>query len=123
MAVSIVGYFYIVQPLPEVQPGRIKLGFTTNPDGRLASYRGICPEAKMLRKWRCWGDWERPAIDYIATGCKPIGQEVFTDCDVNALLERASKFFTRQPSIPEHIAVGANGPKPKEPGEGAGNVG
>ncbi|MBX9722299.1 MAG: hypothetical protein K2X81_12940, partial [Candidatus Obscuribacterales bacterium] len=71
------GVFYLVRLEPEHDPGRIKLGFTTEVDGRLRKHRCSAPFAQCLKTWPCRRTWERAAIDCITAGFEQLHTEVF----------------------------------------------
>jgi hypothetical protein len=97
-----VGYFYVVQPVPDLEPRRVKLGYTTNVESRLASYRTISPHAQVLETWPCKTAWEAAAIDSVTREeCELLGGEVFRCEDVNRLIERADAFFELMPGLEE----------------------
>jgi transposase-like protein len=95
-----LGYFYVVQVVPEFSETRIKLGFTTHVDARLASYRTVAPNARVVRVWPCRAAWEEAAIDCATSnGCRRIGDEVY-DCDnLQEVLERLDRFFQLMPAL------------------------
>jgi len=95
-----VGFFYVVQVVPEFKETRIKLGFATDVDARLAAYRTIAPTAQMVKAWPCKEAWEQAAIDCATSkGCRRIGQEVY-DCDnLQEVLERLDRFFQLMPAL------------------------
>ena len=93
-----LGWFYIVQIVPDLAGDRIKLGFSTNLESRLASYRTISPSASVLGKWRCKPMWERAATESIVrVGCVCIASEVYSCDDLTQLVERADAFFALMP--------------------------
>lgn len=92
------GLFYVVQPLPQIDPTRLKFGFTTSLEQRLLSYRSICPEATVLQTWPCKAIWERTAIAALSRdACEQLGQELFRYHDINHILERGEAFFAMLP--------------------------
>jgi hypothetical protein len=92
------GFFYIVRPLPDIAPARIKVGWTNNPQSRLSAYKTITPDAELLQTWPCRETWERAAIASVTRiGCQRIGVELFLCADVAALQERANAFFALLP--------------------------
>src|SRR6516165_4314836 len=46
-----VGFFYMIQLEPDHDPGRFKVGFTTDLDGRLQKHRCAAPFAQYLKSW------------------------------------------------------------------------
>lgn len=92
------GYFYIVQLIPDHDPCRIKLGYSTSTRRRLSEYHTTCPEAKLLRKFDCEPAFEVAAIASVTrVGCVRVGEEVYDVDDVDALLARAKQFFDLMP--------------------------
>lgn len=91
------GEFYVVQIAPDLDPRRVKLGYTTNMDGRLASYRTIVPTALVVQVWPCKLSWEQAAIDCVTKGYPALGGEVFECPDVQSLLDRCTEFFGMMP--------------------------
>jgi hypothetical protein len=63
VAVSDVGYFYVIQLVPELDPKRLKLGFAESIEQRLDQHHTAAPTAKLLRAWPCKRSWELTAMD------------------------------------------------------------
>lgn len=99
MVLSRVGYFYMIHLLPQSQPGTVKLGYTTAPTRRFSQHQRMYPEALLVKQWHCLPEWEYPAIRYIAEGYTPIEREVFINCELNRMIERAEQFFAEAPTI------------------------
>lgn len=99
------GLFYVIQLFPDVAPGRVKLGFTTNIAGRLAAHRTTCPGAAVLRVWPCRKDWEAMAITCAGQGCRRLSAEVFDCEDADRLVARAGEFFAIMPAVVNEPAV------------------
>ena len=94
------GYFYIVQLIPEVLAGRVKMGFSTDIYNRMLAYRSVCPKAKIVKKWPCKQVWERAAMDAITKiGSKKIGVEVYEFDDLDVVIKNANSFFDMLPKI------------------------
>lgn len=92
------GLFYIVQPMPQLDPTRLKFGFTVTMESRMLSYRSICPEAIVLQTWPCKAIWERTAIAALSRdACEQIAQELFRCPDIEHILERGKAFFAMLP--------------------------
>ena len=92
------GVFYAIQLVPDLDPYRIKLGFSTAIDARLATHRTTCPNAKLLKTWPCKKVWEAAALDSISREqCKLVANEVFSCEDTDALLMRGNEFFDLMP--------------------------
>jgi hypothetical protein len=93
------GVFYLIQLEPDHDPGRIKLGFTTDLDGRLQKHRCSAPFAKLLRTWPCRRVWERAAMDCIAAGIEQLHTEVFRAPSIEDVTKRANSFFEIMPKV------------------------
>jgi hypothetical protein len=42
------GYFYVIQPTPELDPHRIKLGFARDVEQRVKDFQTVCPQAQLV---------------------------------------------------------------------------
>jgi hypothetical protein len=93
------GFFYIVQLEPDHDPGRVKVGFTSDVDGRLSKHRCSAPFAKYLRSWPCRRTWERAAIDSVTTGLEQLRTEVFRATSVDEVAKRGDRFFSVMPTL------------------------
>jgi hypothetical protein len=93
------GFFYIIQVVPDLDPLRVKLGFATNMDSRLAAHRTSAPTARLVKHWPCKAMWEGVAIASITrSGCNLVGSEVFACDDIAGLSARGDAFFAIMPS-------------------------
>jgi hypothetical protein len=97
------GLFYLIQLEPDHDPGRFKLGFTSNMPERLRSHRCSAPFAKVLKTWPCHVLWERTAIDSVTHGCEKIHTEVFRTTDIVAVQRQCDKFFDVMPDVKKVI--------------------
>ena len=94
------GYFYIIQPIPEFAPQRIKLGFTTNINGRISTYKTISPNAKLIKAYNCKPTWELAAIASITkNNCELILNEVYETNNLEELIKNADTFFEIMPKF------------------------
>ncbi len=92
------GWFYIIQLVPKLDKGRVKLGFANNVAARLSAHRTAAPTAQILKTWSCNRNWERAVIASITRkDCKPLSNEVFVTNDLNALVKRGEEFFSIMP--------------------------
>jgi hypothetical protein len=91
------GVFYLVQLEPNLDPGRFKVGFTTDIDGRLRHHRCSAPFAQCLKIWPCRRTWERAAIDCVTVGTEQLHTEVFRSDSLQIVIDRAEKFFSLMP--------------------------
>ena len=94
---SIEGAFYIISLEPELDPGRIKVGFTRNMIERLRHHRISAPFAEVVKTWPCKSLWEKTAIDCVTQDCEKINTEVFRTDDVERIVFLADKFFALMP--------------------------
>jgi hypothetical protein len=94
-----VGFFYLIQLEPEHDPGRFKLGFTMDLDGRLQKHRCSAPFAKYVASWPCKRVWERAAIDCLVVGCQQLYTEVFRATSLEQVTARAGAFFAVMPNL------------------------
>lgn len=100
------GRFYLIQLEPEHDPGRFKVGFTTDLDGRLRHHRCSAPFAQYRKHWPCRRTWERAAIDCMTAGLEQLHTEVFRGPSLDEVLARGERFFEVMPSVgvlPEEI--------------------
>ncbi|HEY9776286.1 MAG TPA: hypothetical protein V6C81_21160 [Planktothrix sp.] len=93
------GVFYLVQLEPEHDPGRIKVGFTTDIDGRLRKHRSSAPFAQCLKTWPCQRIWERTVIDCVTTGLEKLHTEVFRTQSIESVIAKAEQFFAIMPRV------------------------
>jgi hypothetical protein len=93
------GVFYIVQLEPEHDPGRIKLGFTTDLEGRLRKHRCAAPFSQCVVSWPCRRNWERTAIDSMTDQLEQLYTEVFRTNSLEETIKRGEKFFSVMPKI------------------------
>lgn len=94
------GVFYIIQVIPELDPGRVKLGFASGINARLQAHKTVAPTAKLIKTWDCKRTWEA-AILASATreGCELIASEVFKCDSLDGLIKRIDTFFEQMPNI------------------------
>jgi hypothetical protein len=99
LAITEDGVFYLLQLEPTHDPGRIKLGFTTDLDGRLRKHRCSAPFAQCLKTWPCRRIWERTVIDAVTTGMEVLHTEVFRTGCLNSAIQKADQIFALLPSV------------------------
>src|SRR5207247_2118965 len=87
------GFFYVIQLEPDHDPGRFKVGFTTDLDGRLQKHRCVAPFAKYVRSWPCRRLWERAAIDCVTGESEKLHTEVFRSISIETVITKAGAFF------------------------------
>ena len=93
------GMFYVIQLEPEHDPGRLKLGFTTDLVGRLRHHRCSAPFAAYIKSWPCRRVWERAAIDCLTDSLEQLHTEVFRASSLEKVLERGDSFFAVMPKV------------------------
>jgi hypothetical protein len=93
------GRFYLIQLEPEHDPGRFKVGFTTDLDGRLRHHRCSAPFAQYRKHWPCRRNWERAAIDCMTAGLEQLHTEVFRAPSLDEVLARGERFFAVMPTV------------------------
>ena len=93
------GLFYIIQLEPEHDSGRIKVGFTTDLDGRLQKHRCSAPFAQYMKSWPCRRSWERAAIDCLTIGLEQLHTEVFRAVSIEEVILRGEGFFGFMPKV------------------------
>ena len=93
------GMFYLIQLEPRHDPGRFKVGFTTDLEGRLRHHRCSAPFAAYWKTWACRRTWERAAIDCITEGTEQLHTEVFRTTSLEDLAERGERFFSVMPAV------------------------
>jgi predicted GIY-YIG superfamily endonuclease len=92
------GYFYIIQLVPELDPKRIKLGYTNDLKDRLSQHKTAAPTAIIVKSWPCKRTWELTIMDSLSSvNCKHILNEVFECEDIAKLIERGDKLFDLLP--------------------------
>ena len=94
-----LGWFYIIQLEPELDPGRFKAGFTVDPVGRLRKHRCTSPFATLHAKYPSHRRWEFTAIDCVTRDAEQLGTEVFRVDDLTSVHELARSFFDVMPQL------------------------
>ena len=94
-----LGHFYVIRLEPELDPGRIKLGFTTELEGRIRKHRTVAPFAIYEKSWPCRRSWERTAMDGATFDLEKLHVEVFRAESLDAVIARIDKFFDSMPVL------------------------
>lgn len=93
-----VGYFYVVQLVPDLDQRRIKLGFANDANSRLQAHRTSAPTAMLLKAWPCRRAWEEAAIASVTRiESRLIASEVYECENTDSLLARGDAFFALMP--------------------------
>ncbi len=93
------GVFYAIQLVPELDPLRMKLGFASTIEERLAQHRTAAPTATVLKTWPCRRSWERAAMDCLTQGYRHIGGEVYECTNIDEVRDRGDAFFALMPTL------------------------
>jgi len=93
------GVFYVMQLEPDHDPGRIKVGFTSNIAERLRKHRTSAPYTTVLKTWACRSLWENTAIDCICEGCEKLTKEVFRTSSIDIVIAKGDEFFAIMPQL------------------------
>jgi hypothetical protein len=96
---SAEGLFYLLQLEPEHDPGRFKLGFSSDLESRLDDLLTVVPLAKLIATWPARRSWERIAIISTAQHAEPISQEVFRIERLEEAVAAANRFFAVMPRL------------------------
>ena len=93
------GFLYIVQVVPELSSTRVKLGFASNAQDRLASHRTSAPTAILIKTWPCKRAWEVCAIASMTRSeCELVANEVYECDNIQGLIKRGDEFFRVMPA-------------------------
>lgn len=74
------GEFYVIQLVPDLDPRRIKVGFSPDAAGHVEYLRAGAPTAVLLKAWPCRPCWAAAAFDCLSGNCRSVRDGVF-DCD------------------------------------------
>ncbi len=106
------GVFYVIQVAPELDPGRVKLGYADEANSRLSQHRTAAPTAKLVTTWPCRRSWEGTAIDSLTReGCRLILNEVYDCADIEQLLARGEAFFRLLPKPEARPGLSPHSPR------------
>lgn len=99
------GFFYFIQPVPELTINRIKLGFSKCVNNRIKQHKCICPNAILVKKWKCQKSDEARIRNLVTKGCKRLytninnkkcATEVFDCEDYKVVLEKLDEAFNNE---------------------------
>jgi hypothetical protein len=94
-----VGFLYIIQLEPMLDPGRYKIGYASSVQDRLRSHRTSAPFSVVIEQWPCKLLWEKTAIDCIAANCARLHTEVFRTTNIADVVDRGNRFFRLMPQL------------------------
>ena len=95
-----MGWFYIIQLLPNELPERIKLGYTSSWSNRLQTHKTTCPNLKILFEHKIKEVWEKAIIDMLScVADKQHSQEVFDVNNVDEFIDYAKSIIEKFPVI------------------------
>ena len=89
----------MIQLEPQFDPGRFKVGFTTNISERIRSHRTSAPFSAIIKQWSCKLLWEKTAIECMTQDCEQLHTEVFRTDNLNEVIGRGESFFGIMPSV------------------------
>lgn len=98
-----VGVFYVIQLEQEHDPGRFKVGFTTELEARVRKHRTAAPFARCEKSWPCRRAWERAAIDCVTNACEQLHTEVFRTKGLPEVIRRGDPFFAVMPAVHHEV--------------------
>lgn len=111
---SEAGMFYVIQLVPELDPRRIKLGFTIGLNDRLVQHQTAAPTAKVLKSWPFKRSWEVTVMDCLSSvACRHILNEVFECDDLDNLVRRGDEFFRILPDPKRRAELSEHSPHRK----------
>jgi molecular chaperone DnaK (HSP70) len=114
------GFFVVVQLVPDLRPGRLKLGFVADPQRSLAEWRQAAPTAVLLKAWACRATWEAAALDCLTRkGCWTLGNQVLDCAEPEAILADGEAFFRLMPGPSSEGSSGASRASEGVPESGA----
>jgi len=93
------GNFYLIQLEPDHEPGRFKVGFSSNLGERLRDLKCSAPYVKIVSTWPCHRLWEKTAIDCVTVGCRKLHTEVFRTDNLDNVQNKCNQFFALMPKI------------------------
>ncbi len=89
------GIFYIIQTNPHNIPKRYKFGFTSDLDNRIRSYKSVCPNMKIIKKFKCDNIHELPLLRMVSTYGNRIGQEVYEIENINRIIKEIKEALNK----------------------------
>lgn len=92
------GVVYVIQLVPDLDPRRIKVGFSRDMAGNLKYLRAGAPTAVLLQAWPCRPGWAPAAFDCLTGGCRAVRDGVFDSDDLAGCVRRGDAFFALLPT-------------------------
>lgn len=88
------GWFYLIQLTPDLQPRRVKFGFTDSPSERLSAHRVSSPTAVLVKAWPAiWMD-ERYCIAAVTNDqCVRLSSEAWDIDDLDRVQRECDRYF------------------------------
>jgi len=106
-----IGVFYIIQLIPELEPNRIKLGFSEDINSRLSQHRTASPTAIVLKIWPCKRSWESTVMDCLSSyNCKLILNEVYECSSINEIITIGDRLFAILPDPIKKVDISKHSP-------------
>jgi hypothetical protein len=107
------GTFYVIQLEPDLNSGRVKLGWSSNVGYRLRAHQTVAPLAVLRMGWTCDRSWERDAIRYVTReDCTRLSAEVFDVRNLAGLLKAGGEFFSVDRLTPKEVPIICHEPIP-----------
>lgn len=94
------GWFYVIQLVPDLDPVRIRLGFTESLTDRLRYLRAGAPTATVRKSWPCRPAWVAVVQDCLLQDCRPFLNDSLQCDDLGRLVERGDQLFHLLPPVP-----------------------
>ena len=89
------GEFYIAQPIPEYNPNRVKVGFSTNLSRREQDHRCTNPNFRTVKTYQARREWEKSLIQGLASEFKFLNNEVLECDDISRVIVYCDQFFQK----------------------------
>ena len=87
------GHFYVILLIPEFSKKRIKAGFSSRIDTRIAEHLTTVPTAKLIYSAPCMRSWESFLLSYVHSHGTKIKSEVFDVPNVNGMIKNLQTLF------------------------------
>lgn len=87
------GSLYIISLVPDLKPGRIKIGWSTSLAKRVLYHKTSSPTSVLVKSWPCKRSWEKIFIDMLKKQGEKISVEVFDVKDLNKIIKDFDNIF------------------------------
>lgn len=91
---DILGWFYVIQLIPDMKPERLKFGFSKRPVSRLSGHRVSSPTAAILKTYpSAWAD-ETPCIAAaVNEHCIRLTTEAYDVDSIDRVLSECDRYY------------------------------